>query len=122
VAGLPTYATLGAVAGPIDLVVIFRRPDAVSAHIGEAAAKHVEVVWLPPGVWSREAEAAAQRYGLMLIKERCIAEEHRHLSQRSGHPSKWGVHVRQRKATYDNRRRPDDAGSWGAGGQAARGA
>jgi len=124
VAGLPTYATLGAVAGPIDLVVIFRRPDAVSAHIGEAAAKHVETVWLPPGAWSREAEGAAQRYGLMLIKERCIAEEHRHLSQQSGHPSKWGVHVRQRKATYeDNRRRPDDAGygAGGGGGHAAGG-
>jgi len=124
VAGLRTYATLADIAGPVDLVVIFRRPEAVVAHIDEAAAKQVEAVWLPPGVWSREAEAAADRHSLTLIKELCIAEEHRHLSQQSGHPSKWGVHVRRRKPTYeDNRQRPDDAGyvAGGGGGHVAGG-
>jgi predicted CoA-binding protein len=124
VAGLPASATLADVAGPIDLVVIFRRPEAAPAHIGEAAAKHVEVVWLQPGVWSREAEAAADRHELTLVKELCIAEEHRHVSQPAGHPTKWGVHVRRRKPTYeDNRRRPDDAGyvAGGGGGHAAGG-
>lgn len=124
VAGLRTYATLADVGGAVDLVVIFRRPEAVAAHIAEAAAKKVEVVWLPPGVWSREAEEAAHRHGLTLVKELCIAEEHRHLSQQSGHPSKWGVHLRQRKPTYENnRRRPDDAGyvAGGGGGHAAGG-
>jgi predicted CoA-binding protein/acyl-coenzyme A synthetase/AMP-(fatty) acid ligase len=124
VAGLATYRTLADVAGPVDLVVIFRRPDAVSAHIRESAAKHVETVWLPPGVWSSEAEAAAYRHDLTLIKERCVAEEHRHLSQQSGHPSKWAVHVRRQKSTYeDNRRRPDDVGYvvGGGGGHAAGG-
>lgn len=124
VAGLPAFARLADVAGPVDLVVIFRRPEAVPAHIDEAAARHVEAVWLPPGVWSREAEAAARRHGLTLIKELCIAEEHRHLSQQSGHPTKWGVHMRRRKSTYeDNRRRPDDAGYvvGGGGGHVAGG-
>jgi len=124
VAGLRVYTTLADVPGPVDLVVIFRRPDAVPAHIGEAAAKYVETVWLPPGVWSREAEGAARRHGLTLIKECCIAEEHRHLSQQSGHPAKWGVHVRRRKPKYeDNRRRPDDAGyvAGGGGGHSAGG-
>lgn len=124
VAGLRTYASLADVAGPVDLVVIFRRKSAVPAHIDEAAAKHVEAVWLPPGAWSREAEAAADRHGLTLVKELCIAEEHRHLSQHAGHPTKWGVHVRRRKPTYeDNRRRPDDAGyvAGGGGGHVAGG-
>lgn len=124
VAGLPTFAALTDVAGPIDLVVIFRRPDAVPAHIDEAAAKHVEVVWLQPGVWSPQAEAAADRHGLTLVKDLCIAEEHRHVSHPAGHPTKWGVHVRRRKPTYeDNRRRPENAGyvSGGGGGHAAGG-
>jgi hypothetical protein len=59
-----------------------------------------------------------------LIKERCIVEEHRHLSGSSGHPSKWGVHLRGRKATYeDNRQRPEVAGyvPAGGGGHAAGG-
>lgn len=124
VGGLHTYATLADIPGPIDLVVIFRRPEAVPAHIDEAAAKQVEVVWLQPGVWSRAAEAAAGRHGITLVKERCAAEEHRHVSQPAGHPTKWGVHVRRRKATYeDNRPRPDDAGyvAGGGGGRAAGG-
>ena len=124
VAGLPTFAALTDVVGPIDLVVIFRKPEAVPPHLDEAARKHVDVVWLQPGVWSREAETAADRHGLTLVKELCIAEEHRHVSQPAGHPTKWGVHVRRRKPTYeDNRRRPDDAGyaAGGGGGHAAGG-
>jgi predicted CoA-binding protein len=124
VGGLRAYPALAEVPGPIDLVVIFRRPEAALAHIDEAAAKHVEVVWLQPGVWSRAAETAAARHGLALVKEVCIAEEHRHLSQPAGHPTKWGVHVRRRKPTYeDNRRRRDDAGysPGGGGGHAAGG-
>lgn len=69
VGGLPTYAALAEVTGPIDLVVIFRRPEAVPRHIDEAAAKHVEVVWLQSGVWSAAAEIAAHRHALTLVKE-----------------------------------------------------
>jgi len=49
--------------------------------------------------------------------DRCdVAGLPRHLAQRSGHPEKWGVHVRRRKQTYeDNRMRPD-AGGYVAGG------
>ena len=42
VGGLPTYAQLDDVAGAVDVVVIFRRPDAAVAHVGEAAAKRAE--------------------------------------------------------------------------------
>lgn len=124
VAGLPAYARLADIAGAVDLVVIFRRPEAVVPHIEEAAAKRAEAVWLPPGAWSPEAERAAEQHGLTCIKECCILEEHRHLSQRSGHPEKWGVHVRRRKPTYeDNRSRPDDGGyvPGGGGGSVAGG-
>jgi predicted CoA-binding protein len=124
IVGLQTYPTLADIPGPIDLVVIFRRQEAVPAHIDEAAAKQVEVVWLQPGVWSPAAEAAALRHGITLVKDRCAAEEHRHVSQPAGHPARWGVHVRRRKPTYeDNRPRPDDAGyvAGGGGGHAAGG-
>lgn len=124
VAGVASVARLADVAGPVDLLVIFRKPSAVPAHIEEAAARKVEVVWLQPGAWSREADEAADRHGVTLVKERCIAEEHRHLSEQSGHPLKWGVHVSRRKPTYeDNRARPDDAGyaAGGGGGRAAGG-
>jgi predicted CoA-binding protein len=124
VAGLPTYARLADFGGPVDLVVIFQAPEAVVAHIEKSAAKHAEAVWLPPGAWTPAADESAQQHGLTLIKERCILEDHRHLSKRSGHPGKWGVHVRLRKRMYeDNRKRPDDQGyvSGGGGGHVAGG-
>jgi len=83
------------------MVVIFRRRDAVVDHIQQAAAKHAEAVWLPPGTWSREAEDAARTHNLTLIKDRCIIEEHQHLAgargeATAGHPRKQRVHVRRR--------------------------
>src|SRR4051812_23235833 len=59
VAGLPTYARLDDVAAAVDLVVIFRRPDAGIEHVREAVGKHAEAVWFPPGAWSRAAEDEA---------------------------------------------------------------
>ena len=101
VAGLPTFASLDDFGGAVDMVVIFRRPDAVVGHIQQAAEKRAEAVWLPPGAWSREAEEAARTHNLTLIKERCIIEEHRHLAgatgePTAGHPRKQGVHMRRR--------------------------
>src|SRR5436309_7223350 len=56
VAGLPTFGSLEDVGGSVDLAVIFRRADAVPAHIAQVAAKRAYAVWLPPGAWSPEAE------------------------------------------------------------------
>jgi len=102
VARLPSFARLDDIGGSVDLVVIFRRAAAAPAHIREAAAKHAFAVWLPPGVWSRAAEEEAQHEGLMLVKERCIIEEHRHLTGAlgdagAGHPQKAGIHVGRRR-------------------------
>jgi hypothetical protein len=117
VAGLATYASLADIPGAVDLVVVFGTPGAVPGHVEEAAAKGAEAVWLPHGAWSPAADVAAQRHGLTLIKECCVMEEHRRLSQRSGHPEKWGVHVRRRKPTYqDNRVRSEDGGYSASGG------
>jgi predicted CoA-binding protein len=129
VAGLPTYARLEDVAGSVDLVVIFRRPEAVTAHIREAAAKRAEAVWLPPRAWSHDAEDEARRLELIVVKDRCILEDHRHLfgasgEAHAGHPDKTGVHIRRRKRTFeDNRLRAEEGGyvAGGGGGPAAGG-
>jgi predicted CoA-binding protein len=124
VAGMAAYASVAEIPGAVDLVVLFRTPSAVPAHVEEAANKGVDAVWLPPGACSPAADAAARQHGLTLIKDCCVMEEHRQLSERSGHPEKWGVHVRRRKPAYqDNRVRPDDHGytPGGGGGHVAGG-
>lgn len=85
VAGLPSYASLADVPGPIDLVIVFRHREAAPAHVREAAAKRPLAIWLQPGVASPAAEAAVPEE-VMLVKDRCILEDHRHGRQDAGHP------------------------------------
>jgi predicted CoA-binding protein len=102
VEGLPTYAGLADVGGRVDLAVILRRPEAVSGHVEEAAAKGVRCVWLEPGTWSPAAEEAARRRDIAVVKDRCIIDAHQHLAgalgeSRSGHAEAIGVHVGRRR-------------------------
>jgi hypothetical protein len=115
--GLKSYARLSDIPIQLDLVVIFRRADAALPFVAEAASKKVEAVWLPPGVWTREAEEQARKQDLLLIKDRCIEEEHRHFSKGAGHPARLGVHISRRHKTYeDNRKDLQEAGYTEGGG------
>jgi len=87
VAGLPSWASLADLPpGACDVVVIFRRPDAVEPHLYEAAERRPLAVWLAPGVWTPRLDAVAAALGLTLIKDQCIEEAHRHDARRRGHP------------------------------------
>jgi predicted CoA-binding protein len=115
--GLKSYARLADIPVQIDLAVIFRRPDAAPPFIAEAASKGAEAVWLPPGVWTREAEEQAREHDVLLIKDRCIEEEHRHMSKSGGRPKRLGVHLSRRRRTYeDNRKDLEVKGYTTAGG------
>jgi predicted CoA-binding protein len=115
--GLKSYALLADIPVQLDLAVIFRRADAAPRFVGEAASKGVEAVWLPPGVWTRQAEEQARAHDVLLIKDRCIEEEHRHMGKDSGHPARLGVHISRRRRTYeDNRKDPEEEGYTEAGG------
>lgn len=81
---LPTYASLDDVAGQVDLVAIFRQSGAVVPHVREAAAKRAKAIWLPPGAWSLQAEEEARGHNLIVVKERCIIEEHKRLATATG--------------------------------------
>jgi uncharacterized protein len=120
--GLKSYARLEDIPSQIDLAVIFRRAAAAPAFIPAAAAKGAEAVWLPPGVWSRAAEESAAASDVPLIKDRCIEEDHRHLSTGGGHPRKKGVHVSRRHPAFeDNRKDLQEAGYVEAGGGGRKG-
>lgn len=87
VAGLPSWASLADLPrGAVDVVLIFRRPDAVEPHLYEAAERRPLVVWLQPGTWTPRLDAVAAALGLTLIKDECIEDAHRHASRRRGHP------------------------------------
>ena len=118
--GLKSYARLADIPAPVDVTVIYRRADAAPQFVGAAAAKGTEAIWLPPGVWTREAEEQAREHGVELFKDRCIEEDHRHVSKDSGHPERLGIHTRRRRGTYEDDRKNRETGGYTAGGGGGR--
>ncbi len=77
--GKPCYKDLSAVPEPIDIVDVFRRPEAVPAIVDEALAVGAKVLWLQFGVVHEDAAAAAEAGGLKVVMDHCIAVDHRRL-------------------------------------------
>jgi predicted CoA-binding protein len=66
----------------VDVVDVFRRPDAVPAIAREAVAIGAKALWLQFNVISPEAAKIAEEGGLTVIMDRCMKVEHaRHLGR-----------------------------------------
>jgi predicted CoA-binding protein len=74
--GEPCYPSLSDVPGHIDVVDVFRRPDAVPAIAEEAVAVGAGALWLQFGVISAEGAEIATRGGLSVVMDRCLKVEH----------------------------------------------
>jgi predicted CoA-binding protein len=67
---------------PIDMIDIFRRPDAVPAILDQALehlTPHLKTVWMQIGVQQEEAAAKAREHGLNVIQNRCPKIEYQRL-------------------------------------------
>ena len=73
--GETVVAELDAIAEPVDLVDIFRRPQAAGDVVDAAIAAGVPAVWLQLGVINPEAAARAEAAGLQVVMDRCPAIE-----------------------------------------------
>ena len=60
----------------IDIVDIFRRPDAVPAVVEAAIARAVPVVWMQLGAANAAAAERARAAGITVVADRCIKVEH----------------------------------------------
>jgi predicted CoA-binding protein len=73
--GVPVYADLEAVPGPVDVVDVFRRSDTVGPVVEAAVARGDGAVWMQEGVANAEAAAVAERAGIPVVMDRCIYKE-----------------------------------------------
>ena len=74
--GEKAYPTLLDVPEKIDIVNIFRRPEAVPEIVEQAIQLGVPAIWMQEGVVHEEAAAKARAVGIFVVMDRCILKEH----------------------------------------------
>lgn len=80
--GRTCYPELRSVPGPIDIVDVFRRPEAVPAIVEEAIAVGARAVWMQLGAGHPAAAKRASDAGLAVVVEQCIRTAHQMLMRR----------------------------------------
>jgi predicted CoA-binding protein len=77
VLGEKVYRSLSEIPDKIDIVDVFRRPDAVPSIVDEVIALKLPVLWLQETVVHEEAAEKARKAGIKVVMDRCILKEHR---------------------------------------------
>lgn len=77
----PDLATAAAAEGPIDIVDVFRRSEALVEHAREAVAIGARCLWLQYGLVDWEAARIAHEGGLAVVMDRCTAVEVRRIGR-----------------------------------------
>jgi predicted CoA-binding protein len=79
--GRPSYPSLSSIPDAVEVVDIFRRSEDVVPIIDEAIKIGAKAVWMQEGVINEAAAAKARGAGLLVVMDKCIREEHEHLSE-----------------------------------------
>jgi predicted CoA-binding protein len=74
--GEKCYPNLKAIPFPIDVVDIFRRPEAIPPVVDDALEIGAKVVWMQLGIAHNQAADKARNAGLQVVMSKCIKIEH----------------------------------------------
>lgn len=78
--GEKVYRTISEIPFKIDMVDIFRKPDAIAQIVDEAIKRgDIDTVWFQLGLVNNEAAAKAKEAGLKVVQNKCTKIEHRNL-------------------------------------------
>lgn len=80
VLGEAAYRSLKDVPYPIDIVDVFRRPDAVEEIARDAVEVGARAIWLQIGVINETAATIADEGGLDVVMDRCLMVDHGRLT------------------------------------------
>jgi len=76
VLGEKCYPDLKSIPEHVDVVDIFRKPDAIAAIVEEAVEIGAGTVWMQLGLEHEEAAQMARNAGLNVVMNRCMKTEH----------------------------------------------
>ncbi len=79
VLGTRCVPLLSEVPEKVDIVDIFRRPEAVMGIIDEVLAVGARTIWLQLGVVNEEGAVKAERAGLNVVMDHCIRVDYQRL-------------------------------------------
>jgi predicted CoA-binding protein len=77
--GERAFPTLIDIPFPVEIVVVYLRPDAVLPTARDAISIGAKVLWLPEGIVNTEAETICKDSGMNVVMDRCIKKEYRRL-------------------------------------------
>ena len=84
IAGATVYGSLAEIPGPIDLVDVFRREDALPGVtdevIGLADSKDIRYLWFQLGLVDHRSAERAREAGIDVVMDRCLKVEHARLT------------------------------------------
>ena len=86
--GLSFYADLKSIEEPIDMVDVFRSPDAIMGIAQEAIDIGAKVLWTQLDIINEEAASLAEKAGLKVVMNRCPKME---LAKPYLAPGVWSV-------------------------------
>ena len=75
--GEKAYPTLLDIPERIDIVNIFRRPEAVEEIVDQAIHRKVPCIWMQEQVINERAAEKARKAGIFVVMDRCILKEHK---------------------------------------------
>jgi len=77
--GEKCYPNLSSIDKAIDIVDVFRNPEKVDDVVDEAISVKAKVIWFQLGVINPSAAMRAEKAGLQVIMDHCIAIDHTRL-------------------------------------------
>jgi uncharacterized protein len=76
--GEAVHRRLADVPGPIDLVLVFRRPADLPPHLDDLLAAAPRVVWMQSGIRHADVARRLAEAGILVVQDRCAMIEHRY--------------------------------------------
>lgn len=76
VPGIRVVASIEEAPQPLEIVNVYRSPDAIPALVEQVRSLKPAVFWLQPGAQNPEAEAQARSLGMVVVSGNCIYQDH----------------------------------------------